>query len=333
MDQTLTRSTNKSLNSFYIYIPERGATIRTNCSLCVHPQFHSLPRAYGRKRKTKNAPIKPVPLSGNISEGTSTQRSQPSPLHVYPQIAETEQEAFKSKPDLDRRAIIVYGTPPSRDASSFSRVRHDISHLLKTNQGQFARLTAVATNVDSHPRPLKVTLKNELERELRHSRTKRLSSVAPLGFSSELISFRETKASCAERKRRFQNVYLTCTIRAHVACFLLRKTYYTFFLTVWWLALYIIFQGDLQSGRRRRGVALWVQSELFSRRHFLGFNNDSSFVEIISCHMPQPSQLLTILEVYRSPTSSGADEEQIKCADCRVSNLHICGDINAQHIN
>ncbi len=48
-----------------------------------------------------------------------------------------------------------------------------------------------------------------------------------------------------------------------------------------------------------------------TQRLSLGFNTDSSFVETISCQIPHPSQLLTVLGEYRSPTPLEAVDEQI----------------------
>ncbi len=61
------------------------------------------------------------------------------------------------------------------------------------------------------------------------------------------------------------------------------------------------------------------------------------FAEVVACQIPHPSQLLTVLGVYRSPTSPKADDEQIIRAIRLVANQPgICltlGDFNAPHIN
>ncbi len=64
-----------------------------------------------------------------------------------------------------------------------------------------------------------------------------------------------------------------------------------------------IFRGDRLSGRRGGGVALYVKSEVLPRCFSLDFNTDSSFAEVVACQTPHPSQLLTVLGVYISPTS------------------------------
>ncbi len=55
------------------------------------------------------------------------------------------------------------------------------------------------------------------------------------------------------------------------------------------------------------------------------------------CQIPQPSQPLTVLRVYRSPTSPVADDEQINRAIRLVANqpgiFLILGYFNAPHIN
>ncbi len=74
-----------------------------------------------------------------------------------------------------------------------------------------------------------------------------------------------------------------------------------------------------------------------SRRFSLDFNVDSSFVEVDSCQIPNPSQQLTVVGVYSSPTSPEADNEQILRAVRLVTNQPgvclIIGDFNATHIN
>ncbi len=47
---------------------------------------------------------------------------------------------------------------------------------------------------------------------------------------------------------------------------------------------------------------------------------DSSFAEVVACQIPHPSQLLTVLGEYRSPTSQEADDEQIIRAIRLVAN-------------
>ncbi len=94
---------------------------------------------------------------------------------------------------------------------------------------------------------------------------------------------------------------------------------------------------DRQSGRRGGGVALYVKSELLRRCFSLDFNTGFSFAEAIACQIPHPSQLLTVLGVYRIPTSPEADDEQIIRAIRLIANQPgICltlGDFNAAHIN
>ncbi len=104
---------------------------------------------------------------------------------------------------------------------------------------------------------------------------------------------------------------------------------------------YNIFRGDRLSGRRGGGVALYVKSVVVKscspRCISLNFNTDSSFAEVVACQIPHPSQLLTVLGVYRSLISPEADDEQIIHAIHLVANQPgICltlGDFNAPHIN
>ncbi len=67
------------------------------------------------------------------------------------------------------------------------------------------------------------------------------------------------------------------------------------------------------------------------------FNTDSSFAEVVTCQIPHPSQLFTVLGVYRSPTSLEADDEQIIRAIRLVANQPgtylILGNFNAPNIN
>ncbi len=69
----------------------------------------------------------------------------------------------------------------------------------------------------------------------------------------------------------------------------------------------------------------------------LDFNTDSSFAEVVAFQIPHPSQLLTVLGVYRSPTYPEADDEQIIRTIPPVANQPgIClflGDFNAPHNN
>ncbi len=85
---------------------------------------------------------------------------------------------------------------------------------------------------------------------------------------------------------------------------------------------YNIFRGDRQSGRRGRGVALYVKSELLPRCFSLDVNTDSTH--------PNYSP-------YRSPTSPEAYDEQIIRAIRLVANQPgiciILWDFNAPHIN
>ncbi len=59
--------------------------------------------------------------------------------------------------------------------------------------------------------------------------------------------------------------------------------------------------------------------------------------EVVACQIPHPSQLITVLGVYKSPTSPEADGEKIIRAIRLVANQPgIClflGDFNAPHIN
>ncbi len=82
-----------------------------------------------------------------------------------------------------------------------------------------------------------------------------------------------------------------------------------------------IFQGDRQGGRRVRGIAPYVKSELLQRRFSHDFNTDSSFSEIVTCQIPHPSQHLTVLGVYRSPTFPEIDGEQI-VSSMEIPMLH-----------
>ncbi len=63
----------------------------------------------------------------------------------------------------------------------------------------------------------------------------------------------------------------------------------------------------------------------------------ASFAEVVACQIPHPCQLLTVLGVYRSPTSPEADDEQIIRAIRLVAKQPgiclILGDFNAPHIN
>ncbi len=73
------------------------------------------------------------------------------------------------------------------------------------------------------------------------------------------------------------------------------------------------------------------------RRLSIDFNTNSCFVEVVSWQIPHPSQLLTVLGVYRSPTSPEADDEQIIRAVRLVANRPgislILRGFNAPHIN
>ncbi len=83
--------------------------------------------------------------------------------------------------------------------------------------------------------------------------------------------------------------------------------------------------------------ALRSKSELLPRRFSLDCNTDSFFADVVACQIPHPSQLLSVLGVYRSPTSPEADDEQIIRAIRLVTNQPgiclILGDFNAPHIN
>ncbi len=46
---------------------------------------------------------------------------------------------------------------------------------------------------------------------------------------------------------------------------------------------YNIFRGDRQSGKRGRGVTLYVKCEHLQRCFSLDFNSDSSFAELVAC--------------------------------------------------
>ncbi len=100
---------------------------------------------------------------------------------------------------------------------------------------------------------------------------------------------------------------------------------------------YNIFRGDRQSGRWGGCVALYVKSALLPHCFSLDLNTDSFFAEVVACQIPHPSQLLTVLRVYKSPTSPEAYDEQIIRAICLVANQPgiclILGDFNAPHIN
>ncbi len=63
--------------------------------------------------------------------------------------------------DFDRRAIMVYGIPPSDDPSPSTRVEYDSKILAEGESVSVCkayRVGPMGTNGDSLPRPLKVIL-------------------------------------------------------------------------------------------------------------------------------------------------------------------------------
>ncbi len=88
---------------------------------------------------------------------------------------------------------------------------------------------------------------------------------------------------------------------------------------------------------RHRTIAGLYVSSLLPHCFSLDFNTDSSFAEVVACQMLHPSQLLTVLGVYKSPTFPKANDEQIIHAIRLVANQPgiclILGDFNVPHIN
>ncbi len=70
-------------------------------------------------------------------------------------------------------------------------------------------------------------------------------------------------------------------------------------------------------------------------RSMLSLNFYHAVFHLTPIPIPHPSQLLTVLGVYRSPTSPEADDEQIIRAIRLVANQPgiFLGDFNAPHIN
>ncbi len=221
----------------------------------------------------------------------------------------------------------------------------------------------MGTNDDSRPRPLKEILSCELDIEILLSRKRKVASFVPYIFFAEIVfPTRTLEVSCAEGK----NSTLVQSVQGE-SCHTGWQDYITPHETeiismagaIWAIRLpkLVAYQKLLAlhanvcslapklvklkklptewQTRRRRCPLCSVR--MLPHCFSLDFSTHSAFVEVVTCPMPHPYQLLTALGVYRSPTSPEADDEKIIHAVRLVANqTRIClilGHLNAPHIN
>ncbi len=141
-------------------------------------------RARHKKKKRRRPPQIAFESAESEIEALSDACVPPSGAQAKPQ------EVSTSMLDFDRRAIMVYGIPPSGDPSTSTRAEYEISKLRlyfskilaeyeSVSECKANRVGPMGTNGDNRHRPLKVILSSDQDLKLLLSRKRKLASFAP----------------------------------------------------------------------------------------------------------------------------------------------------------